>query len=129
MMVLEGYCLGLGPFAEDCALGVVGGQIYLWKSRRKRSAPVLLKRGWYIPGALPAGRVMHPNPDHEDLTVGAHLGARQECDNLGQQEPAGWMVEQVQRVQDEVGEPFVETEVRRSPRVRKQRREKDFHYY
>ena len=53
----------------------------------------VVDRPLLIPGALPAGRVIHPIHDHEGFTGGADIGVRQEGDNLGQQEPARGMVE------------------------------------
>ena len=93
------------------------------------SSPAIGDTPLLIPGAIPAGRVIHPMHGHEGVEEGDEARTRQGGGILGQQEPAGGMVEQGQRVQEEIEDPAADTEVRRSPRVRKQRREKDFHYY
>ena len=61
-----------------------------------------------IPGAMPAGRVIHPIQDHEEGLLGADQVVGQEGDSTGQQEQAGEMVEQGQGVPDCVEEPVVE---------------------
>ena len=47
-----------------------------------------------IPGAVPAGRVIHPVQGHEEGLQGADQGVGQEEDSTVQQEPARGMEEQ-----------------------------------
>ena len=82
-----------------------------------------------IPGAVPAGKVIHPVQGQEDGLQGADQGVGQEGGSTVQQEPARGVEKQGHGVPDHVEEPAVELERRRSPRVRKQKRDKDFHYY
>ena len=75
----------------------------------------------HIPGGIDTGRVLHPVQGHEEV--------HQVADNMEPGEPARPVVEQGQGVQEQAEEVVREPRVRRSPRARKEKKDKDFLYY
>ena len=65
----------------------------------------------------------------EEVLQGADQGAKQGMDKMGPGKQASGVVEQGQGDQEQAEEVVLGPRMRRSSKVRKEKRDKDFHYY
>ena len=120
----RGHLRKIEPCTRSCSWpDLLTEELEEQKETGLEEAPLL------IPGAVPAGRIVHPIQGHGEDLQEVELGGGQAGDSEGQQEPTGGMVEQGLRVSGQTKESTGGLVERRSPRVRKQKREQDFLYY
>jgi hypothetical protein len=79
----------------------------------------------HIPGAVAAGRVLHPEHGHEEV----HLEGGEGADRVEPEEQVRVSVEQGHGGQGQAGSVVVGPGVRKSSRPRQEKRDKDFLYY